>query len=240
MIRIFVLLFLGLSGPLIFAQQRVDDKRIGNWNVLNVQYAFAPRWGVWGELQTRLQSPFYQLFYYEQKGGIWHNINQNFQVLAGTGHYGTHDYKNFDEGPTLREFRLWQQLTVHQYLSRLKFEHRYRIEQRILNGKFADRFRYRLSIAVPLNEEKLQAGTFFLSLFNEIFLSTQQPHFQRNRAYAGLGYIFNSNVSFLIGWIHQYNYNLQEAGAKNNLSLNLNITLRDKSDFPVQIPGGMD
>lgn len=221
-------------------QQRVDDNRLGNWNILNFQYAFAPKWGTWAELQTRLQSPFFDLFYYEQKGGVWFNINKQFQVLAGTGHYGTHDFRNFDDGPVIREFRFWQQMTINQYLSRLKFEHRYRIEQRLLNGEFADRFRYRLSLAIPLNEEKISTGTVFLSFFNEIFLTTKAPHFMRNRFYGGVGYVLNSNVSFLLGWINQYNYNLQESGAKNNIALNLNISLRDKSDFPAQIPAPMD
>jgi hypothetical protein len=196
--------------------------------------------GRMGELQSRFQSPFFDLFYYEQKGGAWYNINNNFQVLMGTGHYATHDIENFSDGPVIREARLWQQLTINQYLNRVKFEHRYRIEQRWLNREFQDRFRYRLNLAVPLNNEKIQPKTVFLSGFNEIFLTSRKPHFMRNRVFLGVGYQFDTHVSILVGWLNQYNYNLNKPGAKNNISINLSVRLQDKDDSPTRIPTPMD
>jgi hypothetical protein len=121
-----ILSLLFLSVQSLQAQENVKDKNVGNWNTLNLQYTFAPKWGVMLELQTRLNKPFYELNYYEQKGGIYYNINKNFQVLLGTGHYGTHDIDNFSDGPIIREARIWQQFIIKQYLSRLKFEHRFR------------------------------------------------------------------------------------------------------------------
>ncbi len=220
----------------LFSQEKVNDKRLGTWNTLNIQYSFAPKWGIMAEFQARLNKPFHKIFYYEQKGGVYYNINKNFQALLGIGHYATHDENHFSDGPTIREARLWQQFTINQYLSRLKFEHRFRVEERWQNREFNNRFRYRIQLAIPVNNEKIESNTFFFSLFNEIFATTKMPHFMRNRAYAGIGYQLNEIIGFQTGIIHQYNYNLEKAGAKKFLFLNVNIKLEDKSDFPSQIP----
>lgn len=233
---LFVLSFFFLTCNLLQAQENVKDKNVGNWNTLNFQYTFAPKWGVMVELQTRLHQPFHNLNYYEQKGGIYYNINKNFQVLLGTGHYGTHDLDNFSDGPIIREARIWQQFIISQYLARLKFEHRFRIEERWLNKNFANRFRYRIQLAVPINHEKIEAKTFFVTAFNEVFLTTKMPHFMRNRAYIGLGYQINKTFGLQGGLIHQYNYNLEKAGAKKYIFLNLNIKLEDKAKYKSQIP----
>ena len=220
----------------LHAQENIKDKNLGTWNTFNIQYSFAPKWGAMLELQTRINKPFHELNYYEQKGGIYYNINKNFQVLLGIGHYGTHDIDNFSDGPIVREARIWQQFIISQYLSRLKFEHRFRIEERWQNRIFANRFRYRIQLAVPINHEKIEAKTFFVTAFNEVFLTTKMPHFMRNRAYIGMGYQINKTFALQAGLIHQYNYNLQKAGAKKYLFLNLNIKLEDRAQHKSQIP----
>lgn len=231
----FVLFF--FHQEMIIAQTKVKDSQLGTWNTLNLQYTFAPKWGSMIELQTRLNQPFHQLNYYEQKIGLYYNINKNFQVLLGLGHYGTHDIDHFSDGPTTREARLWQQLIISQYLSRLKFEHRFRIEERWQNRIFANRFRYRIQLAVPLNHDKIEAKTVFITAFNELFLTTKMPHFMRNRAYIGMGYQFNKIVGVQAGLIHQYNYNLEKAGSKKFIFLGLNIKLEERAQHKSQIPG---
>lgn len=59
-------------------------------------------------------------------------------------------------------------------------EHRYRIEQRFTDS-YANRFRYRLNISVPLNNLKMESGTLYASVYNDYKL----PHFSRNRFHAG-------------------------------------------------------
>lgn len=218
------------------AQTKENDERIGTWTTINLQYTFAPKWGVMIEIQSRLQKPFHSLFYYEQKGGIYYNINKNFQTLLGLGHYATHDEDHFGQGPTMREARLWGQFTIQQYLSRLKFEHRFRAEARWQNREFNNRFRYRIQLAIPFNNEKIEKNTFFAIGFNELFLTTKAPHFARNRAFIGLGYQINEKVGVQAGWTNQYNYNSSKSGGKNFINLGLNIKLEDKSDFPSQVP----
>lgn len=211
------------------------DKRIGSWTILNFQYVFTPKWGTWMELQSRELNPFYNINYYETKGGFFYNLDNNFQLLAGTGYYATHGEK-FSDGPEKKEFRVWQQVIFNQYYSRVKFEHRFRIEERWINKEFNNRFRYRITVAIPLNNKKIIPKTAFLIGFNEIFLTTKPPHFLRNRAYIGIGYQFNKVLTAQVGWLNQYNYDLLKTNDKNNIALNLNIRIQDKSAFKERIP----
>jgi hypothetical protein len=198
------------------------------------------RWGGYIELQARSNEFFNQFYYYETKGGISYDVAKNYTALLGAGRYYTDDEAAFNQSQ-ITEFRMWEQMTVSQYLDRLKIEHRYRAEQRWQNGIYRNRFRYRLSMAIPLNNPKIEAKTFFISIFDEIFLSDRAPHFERNRFSAGLGYQFNKAMSLQVGWLNQYNFNLTSAGAKNNLALIFNYRIHRKNTKPKEhIPGVHD
>lgn len=198
------------------------------------------RWGGYIELQARSNEFFNQFFYYETKGGISYDVAKNYTALLGAGRYFTDDEAAFNQAQ-ITEFRMWEQMTVSQYLDRLKIEHRYRAEQRWQNGIYRNRFRYRLSLAIPLNHPKIEAKTFFIAIFDEIFLNNKAPHFERNRFSAGFGYQFDKAMSLQVGWLNQYNFNLTSAGAKNNLALIFNYRIHRKNSKPKEhIPGVHD
>jgi hypothetical protein len=175
------------------------------------------RWGGYVELQGRGDKLFNQYFYYETKTGISYDITKDFVALVGTGRYSTGD--NLEHLTKGTEFRLWEQMTVNQFLYRIKIEHRYRVEQRWINGYYRNRFRYRLNLSIPLNHTRIEPKTWFVSVYEEVFLNNKVPNFERNRAYAALGYQFDKSINVQAGWLNQYNYSSTYAGAKNNLAL---------------------
>ncbi len=212
------------------------DRVWGSWLVTNLQYEFTPKWIGYFEVQTRSHAMLNHFFYYEFKGGMNYQINKNFVAFVGFGNYGTYDWENIRGAKTIDELRLWEQFVINQPLNRLKFEHRYRIEQRWLNRKFQNRFRYRLNLIVPINREKIEAKTVFASAFNEIFVTDTPPYFMRNRVYVGLGYQFNDFITFQAGWLNQFNFNFNDKGGKHNLLFSLNFRVRAKTDRFEQIP----
>src|SRR6185312_1282337 len=147
--RNFICVFFLLSFQYVTGQQ----KSLGTWHVVNAQYNINTKWFVWGEAQTRSQEFFNTFYYYEAKGGGGLNIGKNFSFLVGTGRYATYsNHGNFKTPFANEEFRLWQQLVISSYVHKVKFEHRYRIEQRWLtNGGYRNRYRYRLNVFLPIN-----------------------------------------------------------------------------------------
>lgn len=221
-------------------QLKAQNNKTGTWGIVTVVLPgdSTHKWGGYVELQTRTNEFFNQAFYYEIKGGISYDIASNYTALLGTGRYITYDYDDLSGPPTNLETRLWEQLQINQTIDRVKIEHRYRVEQRFFSTGYKNRFRYRLNLAIPLNHRKVIANTWFVGIFNEIFLNNKSPHFERNRFYLGLGYQFTKAISAQLGWMNQYNYTSSSAGAKNNLAINLQYRFNRKSGSPKEmIPG---
>ncbi|UOQ52209.1 DUF2490 domain-containing protein [Hymenobacter cellulosivorans] len=228
----------------------------GNWFIGTVVLpgSVEKKWGGYVEAQARTNGLFRQYFYNELKGGLSYDLDKNFTVLLGGGRYSTFD----EPGPINLEKRLWQQLVINQFLDRIKLEHRYRVEQRWLTYRaedstaFRQRLRYRLNAFLPLFHHTITNKTLFLSVYDEIFLNPKGPVFERNRAYAGLGYQFTKQLNVQVGWLRQANYSQPSVkqgqlrplsvSPKNNLILTVIFRLahRDSTPLPESVPSQQD
>jgi len=220
-----------------------QNNKTGTWGIGTIVLPgdSTHNWGGYIELQTRSNEFFNQFYYYETKGGVSYDIAKNYTALIGTGRYITYDYNDLDAPATVKEFRMWEQLTINNFLNRVKIEHRYRAEQRWLNGIYRNRFRYRINLVVPLNHKKVEAKTWFFSVFDEIFLNNKAPHFERNRFSAGLGYQFDKSLSVQAAYLDQYNYSLASQGGKNNLAITVMYRINRKNTRPKEhIPTAND
>lgn len=221
-----------------------QTKNLGSWNVINTRLSLSKNWSVFNELQLRSQSFYNDHFYYEVKGGVSYNINKNFSLLVGTGKYITYDAEqdgNFQKPVTANETRFWQQLTMNHYLEQLKFEHRYRVEQRWFTTGYRNRFRYRLSTAVPINKKSIEPGAFFFTTFNEIFLTNKAPYFERNRFFIGVGYEISKPLIIQPGYVYQFDYKNDHTGSgKHFFQLTLIIDLDDIEDAIPRLPSTVD
>jgi hypothetical protein len=210
---------------------KAQDSKTGTWGIITVLMPgdSVHRWGGYSELQIRTNGAFSQFQYYEAKAGVSYDIDKNFVALMGTGTYHTYDYLDLSKGPNTNEYRVWEQMTINQYLTPIKFEHRYRVEQRWVNGDYRNRFRYRLNMFIPLNNTKIVAKTWFLSIFDEVFFNNKVPNFERNRISASLGYQFDKKWIVQAGWINQRNYVVNQSSAKNNIMLTLMYRINRKN-----------
>lgn len=214
-----------LLPSLLFAQ----EKKMGSWQTINAELKLNKHWGLYAELQSRSDQLFNHYYYYEAKGGISYTPVRNVTFLLGMGRYATYAGKgNFILPFESEEFRIWQQVNLYQYVDRIKIEHRYRGEQKWVNSRYRNRFRYRINLTVPVNKAELTAGAFYLNMHNEIFLNNKSPHFERNRFFAGAGYHFSPVTAVQAGYVNQYNYSLTGHNSKNFLQLSLLLELELK------------
>jgi len=224
------LLFL-LSSPGNYIKAQNTTKEIGSWNIINVKMNLDKQWSFFVEPQLRSLSFYNQFHYYEIKGGITYNLKSNFSFTTGVGSYNTYSQGgNFKLPYQQKEIRTWVQLIMKQQVARIKFEHRYRAEQRFTNNGFRNRFRYRLNTAIPLNNKKLVPKTFYASIWNEIFFTDKAPYFERNRFFVGGGYEVSEAVAIQSGYLHQFDYKINDETGRNffQISLLLNVDLKKK------------
>ncbi len=137
--------------------------------------------------------------------GIGYNLSpQNNNLLLGYGFIQSEPYLG-DTGLKLRinEHRIYQQFIHKQLLSGVALQHRFRFEQRFIEQDFKTRFRYFLSINMPITKKELNDQTLYISAYNEVFLNTAANLFDRNRIYAGIGYKFTKHMRSEIGLMNQ-------------------------------------
>lgn len=242
----FLLFFLFFSD---FA--RAQQHPWGTWFIGIVQLPARERgWGGFFEGQLRSNSLFDEVNYYELKGGVSYDLGPTFSAMVAGGRYHTYNFRDLADGPQLLETRLWEQLTMSQNVGRLKFEHRYRVEQRwfgestpehiALQGRFRNRARYRLNLMIPLNEETIKPGAVFISLYDELFLNLKAPHLERNRVYAGLGYQLDRNWILQAGWVNQYDQAPVRTGNKDNVVLSVMYRIHRKNGGRYRLPSPVD
>jgi|SRR6056297_407252 len=217
-------LLLLLASPLLAT---VDEDEVGAWYMYMWNHDRSDsRFGLQGDVQYRnwdLLGDMEQLLI---RGGLtWRPENTPVKLTLGTAHITTGKYGSRSGNTT--ENRLYQEALIpHRIGSRLQVTHRLRLEQRDVEGQSTrNRFRYFLAFNYPLNQDSLGRGAIYLSLYNEIFLNLEKDigngrrvdNYDRNRAYAAIGYGMSDSIRLQFGVMHQDT----DPWSKNQLQLNV-------------------
>ncbi len=220
------LIFIFLTKP-VLAQ---DDKEyLGTWNVLSVRLGLGGKWSVFGEAQLRSLRLYDHFHYHELKGGIEYRLNPSLAFSASVGDYNTYQSGgDFIEPKPNAEIRTWLQTNLSQKIGRIKVEHRYRAEQRFQVSGLRNRFRYRASMVIPLNNLDLLPKTWYLNVSNEIFFTDVPTYFERNRFFVGFGYRFSQNFTLQSGWLHQFDYKIPDETGYNFMQISALFDLKLK------------
>lgn len=157
--------------------------------------------------------------------GIGFNLTEdNNNLLLGYSYINTEKYlANSNQKVNVNEHRIFQQFISKQNFGRFFVQHRYRVEERFLKNDFQLRLRYFLGINIPLNKKTLEKNTIYLSSYNEIFINSEKPLFDRNRLYGALGYFIHKNLKMEVGFMSQSledsNRNQFQIAIFNNFSI---------------------
>lgn len=199
-IRKYILISLLLL-PLVSIGQ--EDK-IGNWMMYFGMNKLSDKFSIHTEVQYR--SHTLASFDTEQlllRTGLNYHFSSKAFATAGYAYVSSYEYESEQKAPETEEHRIWQQFILINKLHRVKFEHRYRLEQRWVNSDYSNRIRYRLMLFIPLNKPEIEKGTLFIGLYDEIFLNTEDVFFDRNRLYGAFGYQISKSSNAQLGMLHQ-------------------------------------
>ena len=189
----------------------------GNW----IMYIGAQPIGkhaiLWNEVQYRNHNALGDLEQLLLRAGVGWNLSENNNnLLVGYAWIHSEPYlPGTDEKRDFNENRLFQQFVTRQRFGRTYIQHRYRIEERFLPGDFRVRFRYFLSVNIPLNQKSLDKGAWYLSAYNELFLHGDGPVFDRDRVYGALGHVIRKDLRLEAGWMSQ----IQERRSRGQFQL---------------------
>ena len=183
-----------------------QDSDLGNWLIYIGNTKLGERWDFHSELQYRNYNFIGDLEQLLIRTGVGYNLSEgNNNVLIGYGFIRSDNYvAGTEDKVTVNEHRIFQQFITRQKFGRFGLMHRYRFEQRWVEEDFKMRFRYFLAMSVALTKPTLQDNTLYLSAYNEIFLNSKSPVFDRNRLYVGLGWRFNKTIRIELGYMVQF------------------------------------
>ncbi len=128
------------------------------------------------------------------------------------------------------EKRIWQQAIYKHSKTRFHFTHRFRMEERFIQNKKSGsedfstelfRARYRFLVNIGLNNEKLEPGAWYLTVWDEFFYGWGSgdtfEKIDQNRLSVGIGYQIAPKISVTAGVLHQYLVKKNGAQQENNI-----------------------
>lgn len=206
---------------------------LGSWSIINIKYNINSKWSSFGEVQLRSLSFYDNFHYYEYKGGLNYKVQNNLNVSFGAGSYQTYkEGGNFGTPKNNSEFRFWPQMLLFQTIGIIKIEQRYRVELRYTTDGYRSRYRYRVEASYSLGAEKDNYKPFQISIGNELFFTDKEPYFERNRAYIGIHYKPSKTFTVLLGYLHQFDYKINDEIGRDFLQLGFFQELFRKKHVP--------
>lgn len=199
------LLYFCLFSLWMNAACQAQDSPLGNWLIYFGNKKLPSKFNWHHEIQYRNYNFITDLEQLLLRTGVGYNLTENNNNLL-LGYAFIHSQNYLDSGAKVpaNEHRIYQQFLTKQQVGPINLQHRYRFEQRWIEQLFKVRFRYFLSLQIPLHAPQQTEKVFYLSLYNEIFIQTEDNPFDRNRAYAGLGFRLNENFRLELGYMNQF------------------------------------
>ncbi|MEN9963658.1 MAG: hypothetical protein RL582_753 [Bacteroidota bacterium] len=197
----------------LYAQQ----SKFGNWVIYFGNQKITKKCNWWNEVQLRNYDFIGDVQQLLLRTGVGYDLKENsVNILMGYAHVSSYNYLSASDNKTVStENRIYQQLTLKNRFDRIFISHRYRTEQRFFKNDFKFRFRYFLSCNIPINKSEMKANALYASFYNEIFIQGKTPFFDRNRAYAALGYVINPDFKIELGYMNQ----MLEKSSRNQLQI---------------------
>ena len=111
------------------------------------------------------------------------------------------------------EWRIWHEYQVAQGLMRAMIYHRIRIEHRWTQGFeqnakyiYRNRWRYMITVKIPINKHKLQPGAFYIAPESEVIMQSGKAvvdsPLEDLRLHTSFGYIVNPRLTFATGLMY--------------------------------------
>ncbi len=245
MVRSRVLAFILLSfltiSSLAQSSKRETVTQSVQWFALSTHIKVHNSVSILAEGQLRYAQHFDPM-QFQFRTGLDFTINKHFSVLP-IGYVYTWNPLYGKQPATYvnNEHRLFQQVIYKHHIGRINLSHRLRMEERFIqvhsntNGEVVsqgydmhlNRLRYRFMANIPVNQDKMEAKTVYVSFYDEVFYSWGKPitynEPDQNRIYAGLGYQFTKALSVQGGAFYQLLIKSNGSKQENNVGFQVQV-----------------
>lgn len=213
-----IVLFLVLASPIALAQiSKNTDQQTLAWIRYSTVLPITEKWSLQSELDNRIFiNPVLQnAFVFRSQGR--YRANKNLDLGAGVAYFNTNTQNpNVNPDFSIPEYRVQQDVTVINAISKMDLQHRFLLEERFIQKaskielledySFSMRLRYRLQATFVLWEKEKTNWKGILS--EEVMFNFGRQHkrntFDQSRFYGAARYAFNPNVSLELGYLKSF------------------------------------
>ena len=216
MIQRILLVLLVVVGVENLSAQQIE-KNSNLWFTNINKYELNDKWYASSEIHLRRTNGFNAQQFLFRPAINW-EVDDELTITAGYTYILSNPYGTNTSDFNVPEHNVWEELSLRHGLTKTKFHHRFRLEHRyigkfVLNTdnqefeqdgyRFAQRFRYRLTLTHPIAlKDKLKA-----QFFNEIWLNLADNlmplSFNQNWWYLGLAYDISDKMTLAGGFMSQ-------------------------------------
>jgi len=249
LVKRLICLFLVFLGIASFALAQTPGRQVVNqsiqWLSVNSNIKLNKKYGVTVDGQFRFAE--YDNMQHMVRAGFEYYVSKKLSIVPiGYAYVQNYIYGKQPASIVNNERRIWQHIAYKHSVSRVAVSHRLRFEERFIgvhtkdvndqtvNDGFTNkqfRVRYRLMANIPLNHAKMGPKTYYLSIWDELFVSHgkavtyNDP--DQNRIFIGPGYQVTKDIAFQGGFFAQTLIKANGAKQENNvgylLQLNYNF-----------------
>lgn len=218
------------------SSQRAVVTQSTEWFALNSNIKLSKKFGFAFDSQLRFVQDFESYQHYIRNGVEFYITPKLSIVPIGYMYVWNFQYGKQPAAYANNEQRIWQQVIYKHNTRKLFFNHRFRMEERFIQkhhsetdgsvaydgfDTYVDRVRYRIQLQVPLNKPKVEAGAWFITVYDEVFYSWGKPITfhkpDQNRMYGAVGYQFTSKFSIQGGAFYQMLIKKNGTQQENNI-----------------------
>ena len=248
----YVLVFYFISIVTAFKSQNtriIDYNSIGWYNIFLTK-KITDRWSSHTEYQWRRDEFIMHGQQSLLRVGINYKVNQKLTARVGYGWIETYPYGTINlqaAGKTFTEHRAFQALMLNDQMGILEIQHRLMLEQRWLGRYtkpdidieddyvYVNRMRYMLRLQMPLGKKQIEDKTFYVAMYDEIFIqfgqNVQENIFDQNRLGVLIGYKLNKYIKLELGYLSQSVLFGREIKGNNILQKNNGLIVNSYINF---------
>ena len=151
--KYFSILLSSLLMVSLSTSSTAQKSEIGNWFIYFGNQTLSKKINWHNEVQYRNYNFAGDLQQLLLRTGLGYNLSEgNNNILMGYGYIHSESYiKDTDLKVESKEHRIYQQFITKQKFGRFYSQHRYRLEERFFEEDTYYRFRYFLSLNIPIN-----------------------------------------------------------------------------------------
>jgi len=229
--KILFLTFLAFITLSTTNAQNDGQQDLGAWAMFFTTNHISEDFSIHAEVQYRnyeVGENFNQLLL---RTALNYNISDKAMASFGYGYITTDPtFEEPDGEENVTEHRIYQQFVLRNAVGKLKFNHRYRLEERFINNPISGndtqyRARYFLRLTHPLSKD------FYITAYDEVFINLQGDTFGQNRLYGALGWHVTDNARFEVGFLKNHIGNRNFERLQTAIFINTNFLRKKNKDI---------